>query len=1220
MTEQTSRLAIIIDSSGAEKKADSLAVALDKMTQSGDQAVVTITKVSRATDEEKAALDKLRAAIDPVGAAINTVGRRFSELKKYFDKGLIDEEEFRSLKKLLNETTDELSGVAKAQREAEKAGKLAVAQQEAQAQAFQRMLDKLDPVSSGLRGLKEQQKEIYLAAQRGDLSLEQYDAYSKKIAEARRELTGEAQAQRDAEKAAADTIKQQEAQAQSFQRMLDRIDPLSTALRNLEQQQTELNTALQSGQINTAQYDSYSKKLQETRRQVTGEAQAERDAAKAHDEQVAALRRLEAQIDPVGEAFRRLNEQQRQLDSAKASGMLSPLAYDRLNSKLAESRDALEKTQKQLGKTGQSAAQTAFAMRMIPAQMTDIVVGLSTGQSPFMVLMQQGGQLKDMFGGIGPAIKGVGGYVAGLINPFTLAAAAVGVLGLAYYKGSLEQDEFDKSLTMTGNLVGKTSGQLADMAARVSVAANSTTGAAASALNQLVSSGKVAGDSLERVTTAVVEISDATSIATEKLVGDFNDIAADPVAAITKLNDQYHFLTLATYNQINALQDEGNQQDAARVATDAYANALKQRADDIYANLGLLESAWRSLGHTAKGAWDAMLNVGREQTLEDKLRTLNESIAEAQKGQAEGGFWNGLNARFTNLPAMIKLRDDLQAQITVQGVLNDSISTYNKRQQEGIEAQERINKLTDQTLTNAQKRKKALDELTRDLAKSRAAGNSISAEEEATLRANINEKYKDPKKPKTQKGKAYVEDAGSRLLHQINQQTAALQEQLTSTEKINTATQARIKFEQQIADIQKTVSSGGKLTVAQKSIFQQKDQILQAYKQQEALANQVKTLDDYRKMQERIFDKSEKQNDTLQKRLKILQRMVEIGRLSQDAASVQAQKLIGKQPLPDSVISGVNKAGGTLTSGSTDTDLAGQGMNLMGLQVDPQLEIIEKLKKAQEDYAAWLNQQQQAITQSTLLNEQQKQQQLAAIQQQGSKNQEMLSNATYIAQMQSAQNSFSGITDSMGSMFGEQSAMYKAAFVTQKAFAIAQAALQLPMAMGQALAGLPFPANIAAMASVVGLMATITSSITSAAAVGFSSGGYTGPGGKYQPAGMAHKGEYIFDQESTNRIGVSNLEALRNGQPLDATLGRSGFGTGVQTVNSDNSRKTIINAPIEQHFNIPGVTHDQMAYSMAQTQRKATTDALSQVAAQLLKGDGKVGNAMRAKYPGRSTG
>jgi hypothetical protein len=148
-------------------------------------------------------------------------------------------------------------------------------------------------------------------------------------------------------------------------------------------------------------------------------------------------------------------------------------------------------------------------------------------------------------------------------------------------------------------------------------------------------------------------------------------------------------------------------------------------------------------------------------------------------------------------------------------------------------------------------------------------------------------------------------------------------------------------------------------------------------------------------------------------------------------------------------------------------------------------------------------------------------------------------------------------------MFGEQSAMYKAAFVTQKAFAIAQAALQLPMAMGQALAGLPFRLT-SAMAQVIAQMSTITSSITSAAGVGFASGGYTGPGGKYQPAGIVHKGEYVFDQASTNRIGVSQLEALRNGQPLDATLGRSGYGTGVQNVNSDNSRRTTVHAPISR--------------------------------------------------------
>ncbi len=336
------------------------------------------------------------------------------------------------------------------------------------------------------------------------------------------------------------------------------------------------------------------------------------------------LSELLDRIDPVNAALNKLDKQQQDLAKFKSKGMVDTDTFDLYSKKIEETRNRLTGFRDDLGKTGQSAAQTAYAMRMIPAQMTDIVVGLSTGQSPFMVLMQQGGQLKDMFGGIGPAIKGVGTYVMGLVNPLTLAAAAVGFLGLAYYKGTQEQDEFYKSLVLTGNLVGKTSGQLADMAARVSVAANSTTGAAASTLNQLVLSGKVAGDSLERVTTAIVKTSEATGIATDKLVGDFNDITADPVAAITKLNDQYHFLTLATYNQIKALQDEGNQQDAARVATDAYANAMQQRANDIHQNLGLLESAWDSLGKTAKGAWDAMLNIGREQTLTDKLATLNE--------------------------------------------------------------------------------------------------------------------------------------------------------------------------------------------------------------------------------------------------------------------------------------------------------------------------------------------------------------------------------------------------------------------------------------------------------------------------------------------------------------------------------------------------------------------------------------------------------------------
>ncbi|MFS7038325.1 phage tail length tape measure family protein [Klebsiella pneumoniae] len=1112
MTEQTSRLAIVIDSSGAEKQADSLAVALDKMTQSGDKAVTSMFKVTKATDEEKDALNKLRAVIDPVGAAIDTVGRRFSELKKYFDKGLIDEEEFRTLSKMLNDTTDELSGVAQAQREAEKASKLAAVQQEAQADAFQRMLDK--------------------------------------------------------------------------------IDPLAAALRNLEQQQSELNAAFKSGAINTSQYDAYSKKLQETRREVTGEAQAEREAAKAHDEQVAALRRLEAQIDPVGEAFRRLNEQQRQLDTAKTSGMLSPLAYDRLNSKLAESRDALEKTQAQLGKTGQSAAQTANAMRMIPAQMTDIIVGLSTGQSPFMVLMQQGGQLKDMFGGIGPAIKGVSGYVLGLINPVTLAAAAVGVLGLAYYKGSQEQDDFYKSLTLGGNLVGRTSGQLADMAARVSVAANTTTGAAASTLNQLVSSGKVAGDSLERVTTAIVKTSEATGIATDKLVGDFNDITADPVAAITKLNDQYHFLTLATYNQIKALQDEGNQQDAARVATDAYANAMQQRANDIHQNLGLLESAWDSLGKTAKGAWDAMLNIGREQTLTDKLATLNENIAEAQKGQKDGGFWNSFSARFTNLPEMIKQRDLLESVANLQGDVTKGQAKAKEAEQQRIKTQQEADRVNQQYLSNADKRNKAIKQQSEFL----KAG-AITAEQYAKNVSRINEMYKDPKPPKTPKGKAYTEDAATRLLDQINQQTAAMQSQLDASDKLNSATQARVKFEQQIADLK----SKTQLTADQKSILSRSDEILQAYKQQEALQNSVKTLDDYRKMQEQVKTKDERTNDLLKTRLELLEKAKATGQLK--PGEYEKTRADIYQNTDMQLPSTVRNVVGNLTP--TGGRLSGTFEGMQGQ--------INEYDQAQQELQRWLAAQEEAYAKAGEITAEGEARMTSIRQRAADANQviEAQKNTIISAATQSL---FDSTADIMRTGFGEQSAIYKVAFAASKAFAIADSMVKIQQAIASGAVSAPYPANIIAMASIAAQTASIVSNIQAVSGVGFASGGYTGPGGKYQPAGIVHKGEYVFDQASTNRIGVSQLEALRNGQPLDATLGRTGFGTGVQNVNSDNRRQTTVHAPINQEFHLQGITPEQLSATLNQNNRQLSRQLKGELTKEVTMPQGAFGNALKGNY------
>ncbi|HEC2581877.1 TPA: phage tail length tape measure family protein [Raoultella ornithinolytica] len=1181
MTEQTSRLAIILDSSGAEKSADSLASALNKITAEGEKAEFATDNLSAATKDLNSFLK-----VGPKHASDN----------------------------------------AKATKE--------------QREEIERLLDKLDPTSKAFDELDKAMERLKKANLSGVLGAEEFTHYSSiidqtrnRLQSAQNELTGYTQAQREAAKAAQDSAAQQAQQERVLSQLQARLDPVTHALQALDEQQRQIFEYTYSGALSIQQYDAYSAKIAEARRELNGEAQAERDAVKAQEEQCASLQRLVGQLDPFSVALDKIKKQRAELSAAKDAGLLTPEYHAELSNKLDLTEKGLNQVSNEMRYGAISAGQYKNAMRLLPAQLNDIAVGLAGGMPLFTIFMQQGSQIADSFGGWGNLFEiikqqllGAGDAadessdslsdnanslsenaenakkLTGFLNPMTIGigalVAVVGTLTYAWYKGSQEQQEFNKSLVLTGNVVGKTTGQLSDMAKAIADSTGNPTAVAAQALNRIVSGGKIAADSMQSVTEAVVAMNDATNESIDSMVADFEKIAQNPVAAIGELNDKYHFLTLATYNQIKALQDEGNQQEAARVASESYSSSLIQRSNDIKENLGLLEKAWDGVWGSAKKAWDAMFDVGREQTLADKLATLNESIAEAQKGQKEGGFWNGLNARFSNLPEMLKQRDAIQSQITAEVTLNGILSDHDKAEQKRIKTQQEADRVNQQYLSNADKRNQAIKQQSEFL----KAG-AITADQYAKNVSRINEMYKDPKAPKQ---KAYTEDAATRLLDQINQQTAAMQSQLDASDKLNSTTQARVKFEQQIADLK----SKTQLTADQKSILSRSDEILQAYKQQESLQNSVKTLDDYRKMQEEIAPKEVKQNDILQKRLQILQEMVRLGKLKKPEANKQASDLIASMPLPNSVISAVNKTGGTLTSGATSHDMAGQGLNMIGLQVDPQLDVIEKLKRAQIDYAEWMKVQNRLIAQDSILTEQQKADRLMEIR----NNQQTLEAALYVAQAQSAQNSFSSITDSMGTMFGEQSAMYKAAFVTQKAFAIAQAALQLPMAMGQALAGLPFPANLAAVAQVIALMSTITSSITSAAGVGFASGGYTGPGGKYQPAGIVHKGEYVFDQASTNRIGVTQLEALRNGQPLDATLGRSGYGTGVQNVNSDNSRRTTVHAPISQEFNLQGVTPEQLSATINQNNRQLSRQLKGELTKEVTMPQGAFGNALKGNY------
>ncbi|OZI36283.1 phage tail protein [Bordetella genomosp. 1] len=290
-------------------------------------------------------------------------------------------------------------------------------------------------------------------------------------------------------------------------------------------------------------------------------------------------------------------------------------------------RAALESTQPVMENLGMSAKALNAATRGLPAQFTDIVVSLQGGQRPMTVLLQQGGQLKDMFGGIGPAARAMGQYVLGLLNPITLVAGGVALVGAAWSKGAGEAQAFNRSLIETGNQAGVTSGRLQEASRRVAEVAGSQAKAAAT-LTVFAAGARTGAENLERFSSAAVVWERATGTAVEDTAKAFSELAKAPLAATMKLNEGANYVTASLYEQIRALVQQGKASEAATVAQNAYAEALLSRGPQIMQNLSLWEKAWNGVKGAASSAWDAMLDVGRETTPEDRLAAVQKELGE----------------------------------------------------------------------------------------------------------------------------------------------------------------------------------------------------------------------------------------------------------------------------------------------------------------------------------------------------------------------------------------------------------------------------------------------------------------------------------------------------------------------------------------------------------------------------------------------------------------
>ncbi|MDT8894178.1 phage tail length tape measure family protein [Halomonas sp. I1] len=435
--------------------------------------------------------------------------------------------------------------------------------------------------------------------------------------------------------------------------------------------------------------------------------------ASAMGQQASQASVLTRNVNSTRGALQRMQQVQNQVRSGQ-KGLFQPVQAERYADSVDRAASATRRAARDYDRAGMSAAQLRQAQQQLPMQFTDIFTSLAAGQPPMQVFLQQGGQLRDVFGGIGPALRGMTRYIAGLINPLTLAAGATTALVVAFESGRDEAQQFNNTLTMTGQQSGATTDELMTLAAQMDNLASTTQNRAAAALNQVAQSGRFTADQFETVTRTAILMENATGQAIDKTIKQFGKIADDPVDAIAELNEQYNFLTVETYENIRALADSGREMEAQRVAMNEYADTMRDRASDVSENLGWIESAARGVAGAAKEMWDGLLNVGRDDTLQQEVSQIQSEIGRIEESLSEGRFSNA-GGESRSRAALARLEQELAIKIGLLAQERSSAQAQ-ERQSDAVDKQVKHDEQIDKLLEAQQTKKQRIAEIDGNIA------------------------------------------------------------------------------------------------------------------------------------------------------------------------------------------------------------------------------------------------------------------------------------------------------------------------------------------------------------------------------------------------------------------------------------------------------------------------------------------------------------------------
>ncbi|HCU4123956.1 TPA: phage tail tape measure protein, partial [Escherichia coli] len=240
-------------------------------------------------------------------------------------------------------------------------------------------------------------------------------------------------------------------------------------------------------------------------------------------------------------------------------------------------------------KAGISVGQYKAAMRMLPAQFTDVATQLAGGQSPWLILLQQGGQVKDSFGGMIPMFRGLAGAITLSMVGATSLAVATGALAYAWYQGNSTLSDFNKTLVLSGNQSGLTADRMLVLS-RAGQAAGLTFNQTSESLSALVKAGVSGEAQIASISQSVARFSSASGVEVDKVAEAFGKLTTDPTSGLTAMARQFHNVTAEQIAYVAQLQRSGDEAGALQAANEAATKGFDDQTRRLKENMGTLET------------------------------------------------------------------------------------------------------------------------------------------------------------------------------------------------------------------------------------------------------------------------------------------------------------------------------------------------------------------------------------------------------------------------------------------------------------------------------------------------------------------------------------------------------------------------------------------------------------------------------------------------------